>query len=70
MINCHKLDIFYHSLIVYGKIIIRIGQQLTRKEGDSNPRNALGVYTLSRRASSTTRAPFLSKSFAKVVILF
>ena len=27
-----------------------------RREGDSNPRNAFGVYTLSRRASSTTRA--------------
>ena len=27
-----------------------------RREGDSNPRYALGVYTLSRRASSTTRA--------------
>lgn len=30
-----------------------------RKEGDSNPRNAFDVYTLSRRASSTTRASFL-----------
>lgn len=30
-----------------------------RKEGDSNPRTALGGYTLSRRASSATRAPFL-----------
>ena len=29
-----------------------------RKEGDSNPRNAFDVLTLSRRASSTTRAPF------------
>lgn len=27
-----------------------------RRERDSNPRYALGVYTLSRRASSTTRA--------------
>ena len=27
-----------------------------RREGDSNPRYAFGVYTLSRRASSTTRA--------------
>ena len=32
-----------------------------RKEGDSNPRFPLGEYTLSRRASSTTRAPFLTK---------
>lgn len=30
-----------------------------RREGDSNPRNAFDVYTLSRRASSATRAPFL-----------
>ena len=29
-----------------------------RKEGDSNPRNAFDVLTLSRRASSATRAPF------------
>ena len=28
-----------------------------RREGDSNPRNAFDVYTLSRRASSATRAP-------------
>ena len=32
---------------------------LWRKDGDSNPGNAFGVYTLSRRASSTTRASFL-----------
>ena len=31
-----------------------------RREGDSNPRYAFGVYTLSRRASSTTRAPLQS----------
>ena len=30
-----------------------------RKEGDSNPRYVFDVYTLSRRASSATRAPFL-----------
>ena len=30
-----------------------------RREGDSNPRYPLGVYTLSRRASSTTRASLL-----------
>ena len=30
-----------------------------RREGDSNPRNAFDVYTLSRRASSATRAPLL-----------
>ena len=30
-----------------------------RREGDSNPRNAFDVYTLSRRASSATRASLL-----------
>ena len=30
-----------------------------RSEGDSNPRAACDDYTLSRRASSTTRAPLL-----------
>ena len=38
-----------------------------RKEGDSNPRYAFDVYTLSRRASSATRAPFLTNSGAKVL---
>ena len=32
---------------------------LLRREGDSNPRYAFGVYTLSRRASSATRASLL-----------
>ena len=32
---------------------------IVRKEQDSNLRSPLGAYTLSRRASSTTRAPFL-----------
>ena|GEM_PF-6499322 len=36
-----------------------------RRKRDSNPRYALDVYTLSRRASSTTRAPLLSKTNAK-----
>ena len=31
-----------------------------RSEGDSNPRYAFDVYTLSRRASSATRASFLA----------
>ena len=31
---------------------------IVRKEQDSNLRSPLGAYTLSRRASSTTRAPF------------
>ena len=36
-----------------------ITEYFTRREGDSNPRNAFDVYTLSRRASSATRAPLL-----------
>ena len=37
-----------------------------RREGDSNPGYALDVYELSRRASSTTRAPLLG--WAKIMI--
>ena len=42
-----------------GFSLIFISEYLKRREGDSNPRYPLGVYTLSRRASSTTRASFL-----------
>ena len=38
---------------------IRLFVKVLRREGDSNPRNPFGVYTLSRRASSTTRASLL-----------
>ena len=43
--------------------ITKEGKEKEQKENqkinhDSNPRNALDVYTLSRRASSTTRASF------------
>ena len=34
-----------------------------RRDGDSNPGYPLGVYTLSRRASSTTRASLLTTPF-------
>ena len=40
-----------------------------RKDGDSNPGNPFGVYSLSRRASSTTPASF-HYSGAKVKIYF
>ena len=36
---------------------LRLSYLTTRRERDSNPRYTFGVYTLSRRASSTTRAP-------------
>ena len=39
-----------------------VRKSLLRREGDSNPRNPFGVYTLSRRASSTTRASLLRGS--------
>ena len=39
-----------------------ISEYLKRRERDSNPRYTFGVYTLSRRASSTTRASLLSKN--------
>ena len=34
--------------------------RLSRRDRDSNPGNAFDVYTLSRRASSATRASLLS----------
>ena len=39
---------------------------LKRRERDSNPRNPLGVYTLSRRASSTTRASLQKRATASL----
>ena len=35
-------------------------KKVLRRDGDSNPGNPFGVYTLSRRASSTTRASLLT----------
>ena len=37
----------------------RLDAKPLRRDGDSNPGNPFGVYTLSRRASSTTRASLL-----------
>ena len=37
-------------------LVLQQGYPLLRRERDSNPRNAFDVYTLSRRASSATRA--------------
>ena len=42
-------------------------QDSVRREGDSNPRYAFDVYTLSRRASSTTRASLLMKTSNYVI---
>ena len=45
-----------------GRRILRF-TGLWRSEGDSNPRYAFDVYTLSRRASSATRASLLGCIF-------
>ena len=37
-----------------------------RRDGDSNPGNTFGVYTLSRRASSTTRASLLCAQYCAI----
>ena len=50
-----------------GFSLIFISEYLKRRKGDSNPRNALDVYTLSRRASSTTRAFLLSICDCKII---
>ena len=41
---------------------------ILRKGGDSNPWSAVNAYSLSRRASSTTRAPFLSLDPVRSVV--
>ena len=48
-------------------IILKLisSQKILRKEGDSNPRYVFDVYTLSRRASSATRAPVLETTSYK-----
>ena len=43
--------------------------KVLRREGDSNPRNPFGVYTLSRRASSTTRASLLNSQTGTLHLL-
>ena len=57
---------FQYIILIFTVLILR-------SEGDSNPRAAFGDYTLSRRASSTTRAPLqMCDLFAvtKVVCFF
>ena len=46
-------------IFIYYFLFIHFMFFTLRREGDSNPRYPLGVYTLSRRASSTTRASLL-----------
>ena len=56
--------------IFLGFPLMFISEYLKRRERDSNPRTALDGYTLSRRASSATRASFLLHlAGAKVIYL-
>ena len=50
-------------IFIYYFLFIHFMFFTLRREGDSNPRYPLGVYTLSRRASSTTRASLLNECF-------
>ena len=61
---------FAHSSKLGLALIVKV----LRRDGDSNPGNPFGVYTLSRRASSTTRAslhcaPVRSKSISATKVL-
>ena len=49
--------------------MVLIPKDSWRSEGDSNPRCAFDAYTLSRRASSATRAS-LQKSVTKILYFF
>ena len=54
------------SLVADLRVINNRHGILKRRERDSNPRNPLGVYTLSRRASSTTRASLQKRATASL----
>ena len=56
-----RLQVSGFSFVPFYRIL------LGRSERDSNSRYAFGVYTLSRRASSATRASLLVFAFAKIV---
>ena len=58
----HLVQIFSESSSLKQAWTRSLGKAL-RREGDSNPRNPFGVYTLSRRASSTTRASLLRRNW-------
>ena len=54
-------------LIVFSRLLTRDCFVIPlRRDGDSNPGNPFGVYTLSRRASSTTRASLLRASALQI----
>ena len=56
-IHCKPLTLFALS----SKLGRSNHVKVLRRDGDSNPGNPFGVYTLSRRASSTTRASLLRR---------
>ena len=58
----HPVQIFSKNSFAQVNLDSFVLENLLRREGDSNPRNPFGVYTLSRRASSTTRASLLCVS--------
>ena len=55
-ILCNPLTMFARSSELGRSNLVKV----LRRDGDSNPGNPFGVYTLSRRASSTTRASLLT----------
>ena len=59
-ILCNPLTMFARSSELGRSNLVKV----LRRDGDSNPGNPFGVYTLSRRASSTTRASLLAHFFA------
>ena len=67
------VDISFEPLVIFenpeNKKTARcyVAHCFLRSERDSNSRYAFGVYTLSRRASSATRASLLVFAFAKIV---
>ena len=60
--NATRLHIIYfcRSPPLMNKFMRCLSPNCLRRDGDSNPGNPFGVYTLSRRASSTTRASLLN----------
>ena len=55
----HPVQIFCSNPRLLASLPPRLAAKSLRRDGDSNPGNTFGVYTLSRRASSTTRASLL-----------
>ena len=63
----NSLELRYFSFSMYP--LTFLSESLLRRERDSNPRYAFGVYTLSRRASSATRAPLQYRAVLPCLLL-